>query len=186
MVPGRSVPDQEVLRLFRRQPSFPRLKREAGTGLQTLPGGSSDMRGTYHIEAPVETVFEHFIDPRKLADLFPDMEIRELKMTDDGTGTYTSYHTKLFGVPLDTFSVYTEVVRNEHITEKSSNAMVGTWDYSFEPEDGGTKLTMEHQSRSLWNLPPLRNVGDLITARMNESFMERVKDRIEASATSRP
>ena len=139
------------------------------------------MRGTYHIEAPVEEVFDFFFDPRKSEGLFPNFEIRELKMTEQGTGTYTSYHTKMAGIPFDTFSVYTEVVRNKHITEKSSNALVGTWDYSFEPEGKGTKVTMEHHSRSLWGLPPLSTLGDLVTARMNESFMHRVKDHIEAS-----
>jgi hypothetical protein len=141
------------------------------------------MRGIYHIEAPVETVFDFFIDPRKSADLLPvSTQIREFKMTEQGTGTYTSYRNKIAGVPFEVFDVYTDVVPNKHITEKSSSSLVGTWDYSFEPEGTGTKLTMEHRSRSLWDLPPLRNLGDLVTARMNESFMRRVKDRIEASS----
>ena len=141
------------------------------------------MQGTYHIEAPVETVFGFFIDPRKLADLFPLAQIRELKITDQGTGTYTSYRTKIAGVPFNVFSVYTDVVPEKHITEKSSSAIVGTWDYSFEPEGTGTKVTMEHRSRSFWNIPPLSNLGDLIAARANESYMRRVKERIETSVT---
>ena len=140
------------------------------------------MHGTYHIDAPVKTVFDFFFDPRKGAELFPSMEIRELKMTEQGTGTYTSYHGKMAGIPFDAFSVYTEVVPNKHITEKSSSALVGTWDYSFESEGKGTKVTMEHHSRSFWGIPPLSNVGDVVTARMNESYMRRVKDRIEASS----
>jgi uncharacterized protein YndB with AHSA1/START domain len=142
------------------------------------------MRGTYHIEAPVKTVYEFFFDPRKGADLFPGTEIRELKMTKEGTGTYTSYHMKMAGIPFNTFSVYTEVVPNKHITEKSSNALVGTWDYSFESEGKGTKVTMEHHSRSIWGVAPLSTVGDLVTTRMNASFMQRVKDRLEAAAAA--
>ena len=139
------------------------------------------MRGTFHIEAPVETVFDFFFDPRKSADLFPSMEIREFITTEEGVGTYTGYHTKMAGLPFDVFSVYTEVVPNKHITDKSSSALVGTWEYSFEPEGAGTTVTMEHHSRSFWGIPPLSNLGDLVTARMNESYMRRVKDRIEAS-----
>ena len=139
------------------------------------------MRGTYHIEAPVKTVFDFFVDPSKLADLVPPAEIRELKRTKEGIGTYTSYRTKIAGASFDSFSVYTDVVPNKRISETSSSAMVGTWDYTFEPEGTGTKVTMEHHSRSFWNLRPLRNLGDLIAARMNESFMRRVKARIEAS-----
>jgi uncharacterized protein YndB with AHSA1/START domain len=140
------------------------------------------MRGTYHIEAPVKSVYDFFLDPRKSADLFADTEIRELKMTKEGTGTYTEYRTKLAGIPIDMFSVYTEVVPNKHIVEKSSNDLVGTWDYSFEPEGTGTRVTMEHRSRSIWGMEPLSTVGDLVTTRMNASFMQRVKDRLEGAA----
>ncbi len=140
------------------------------------------MRSTYHIEAPVEKVFDYFVDPRKSAELFPNAEIREMKVTEGGTGTYASYHTTMAGIPFNAFSVYTDVVPNKHITEKSSSAMVGTWDYSFEPEGTGTKVTMEHHSRSLWRLPPLSTLTDLAAARMNESYMQRVKDYLEASS----
>ena len=140
------------------------------------------MRSTCHIEAPVDRVFDHFVHPTRLAGLFPAMQIRELKETDGGVGTYASYRTRFAGIPFDTFSVYTDVVPNRHITEKSSSAIVGTWEYDFEPEGSGTKLTMEHHSRSVWGLPPLSNLGDVISARLNERFMERVKDRLEAAA----
>lgn len=141
------------------------------------------MRGTYHVEAPVEKVFDFFFDPRKSADLNPiGAEIREFKMTTEGVGTYTSYRTKIVGIPFEIFDVYTDVVPNRHITDKSSSAVVGTWDYTFEPEGTGTKVTMEHHSRSLWNLPLLRNLGDLVTERLSESFMRRAKDRIESSS----
>ncbi len=140
------------------------------------------MRASYHIEAPVERVFEFFADPTKGADLL-GTEIRELRTTEEGTGTYTSYHVKYFGVPFDAFSVYTDVVAEQHITEKSSSAMVGTWDYSFMPEGTGTKVTMEHHSRSFWDLPPLRQLGDLVAGRGSESYMRQVKDRLEASSS---
>ncbi len=140
------------------------------------------MRGVYHIEAPVESVFGFFVDPRKGAEIFPSTTITELKMTKEGTGTYTSYHSTTFGIPFDAFSVYTDVVPNKHITEKSSNAMVGTWDYSFEPEGSGTKVTMEHHSRSFWGIPPLSTLGDMLAARMNASYMRRVKERLETTS----
>lgn len=140
------------------------------------------MRSIHHIEAPVETVFDYFIDPRKLADLNPiGTKVSEVKMTAEGVGTYASYRTKFVGVPFEVFDVYTDVVPNKRITEKSSSALVGTWDYVFEPDGTGTKLTMEHRQRSFWRIPPLANLVDLTTARMNESFMRAVKDRIEAS-----
>ena len=140
------------------------------------------MRESFHIDAPVETVFDFFVDPDRSADLYPNVQILEYKRTQEGAGTYISYHAKLAGIPFDSFSVLTDWVPNKHLTEKSSSAIVGTWDYTFEPEGKGTKVTMEHHSRSVWNLPGVRNLGDLVTARMNESFMRKVKGRIEAPA----
>lgn len=140
------------------------------------------MRSVHHIEAPVEKVFEFFVDPRASADLFEPMEIRELTLTEQGIGTYTSYHTRLAGIPFDAFSVLTEVVPNKHITEKSSSALVGTWSYDFEPEGHGTRLTMEHHSRSLLGRPPLSYLNDLVVSRMNEPFVKKVRERLEATS----
>lgn len=142
------------------------------------------MRSVHHIEAPVETVFDFFFDPRKSEGLDPfGTEYREVKMTKEGTGSYFSWRVKMAGVPLEGFDVYTDVVPNKHITDKSSNALVGTWDYTFEPEGSGTKLTMEHHSRSFWGIPPLGYLNDLALTRMTESFMRQVKDRLEASSS---
>jgi carbon monoxide dehydrogenase subunit G len=134
-----------------------------------------------HIEAPVETVFDSFKDPAKLWDLMPvATQLDDVKVTKEGVGTYYSWHLKVTGLPVvRAFDVLTDVVPRKHITDRSSNAMVGTWDYDFEPEGSGTKLTMEHHPQSFWRIPPLRNLMDLATERMSGSFMARVKDTIE-------
>jgi hypothetical protein len=147
------------------------------------------MRSVHHIEAPVETVFDFFIDPRKSADLAVgglSEEIREVKVTEGGTGTYYSWRIKIVGipVPIEGFQVYTDVVPNKHITEKSSRAMVGTWDYTFEPEGTGTKLTMDHHSRSLWGIPPLSTLMEFVRPRMTESFVRQVRDHIEKASSN--
>jgi hypothetical protein len=141
------------------------------------------MRQSIHIEAPVEAVFEHFLDPRSDIDLMPvESQILEVKPTAEGTGTYTSYRGKIAGIPFEMFDVLTDVVPNRRISSKSSSAAVGTWTYTFEPEGTGTKVTAEHSSRSFWRLPLLRNLTDLVTSRANASFMPKVRARIEAEA----
>ena len=143
------------------------------------------MKVSYHIEAPVETVFDFFKDPSNQVDYrpFSAMEVHDAKMTKEGVGTYYSWSVKMFGIPVNGFEVFTDLVPNEHITEKSSNAMVGTWDYTFEPEGSGTKVTLEQQPRSLWALPPLRNLMDLAMPRMSRSFIDAVKAQLEAETT---
>lgn len=142
------------------------------------------MKRSIHIEAPVETVFDSIKDPARLWDLLPiHTHLDDVQVTQEGVGTYESWHFKIAGLTVRGFDVATDVVPNKHITSRSSNAMVGRWDYDFEPEGSGTKLTMEHHPESFWRIRPLRNLMDLVTDRMNESYMTRLKDAIETRAS---
>lgn len=139
---------------------------------------------TMYIDAPVEKVFPFFKDPMALADIMlVDTEYFDVKETKQGTGTFFSWRSKIAGIPFEGFEVYTDVVPNKHITEKSSRAMMGTWDYSFEPEGKGTRVTLEQHPRSFWRLPPVNYLMDLGRARMMTYFMPKVKERIESSVT---
>lgn len=138
------------------------------------------MKRTIHIEAPVEAVFDSFKDPAKFMELGPTgTRVDDVRITKEGVGTYMSWHSKIAGLPIRGFDVYTDVVPKKHITERSSNPLVGTWDYDFEPEGSGTKLTMEHHPGSFWRFPPLRNLVELAVGNMSASYMPRVKDAIE-------
>ena len=138
------------------------------------------MKRSVYIEAPVETVFDSFKNPAKFIDLDPGgTQVDDVKVTKEGVGTYVSWHAKIAGLPVRGFSVITDAVPNKHITERSSTGMVGSWDYDFVPEGSGTKMSLEHHLESFWGIPPLRNLMDLVTARLNDLFMARGKDAIE-------
>jgi hypothetical protein len=143
------------------------------------------MKVSYHIDAPVEAVYEYFKDPASDSGL--GMEVLEAKKTKEGVGTYMSWRMKVAGVPVwQGLEVITDVQPNKHITEKSSSAMVGTWEYGFEPEGAGTRITMEHRPRSLWAVPPLANVVDAATTRLSRAYIGRAKQNLEARpATAR-
>lgn len=146
------------------------------------------MKRSIHIEAPVEKVFDYIFDSFKDPVKFQDQmmargQVDEMKATKEGTGTYISWHAKIAGVPIQAFEVLTDVVPGKHITERSSSATVGTWDYDLEPEGSGTKLTVEHHMRSLWRIPPLHNLMDLAATRPTDSFMLRLKDIVETPAS---
>lgn len=100
-----------------------------------------------------------------------------------GVGSFYSWGVKMFGIPVEGFEVITDFVPNKHMTEKSSNAMVGTWDYTFEPEGSGTRVTMEHRQRSLWSVPPLRNLMDYAMPRLSRSYVEAVKGELEGGSS---
>lgn len=139
------------------------------------------MKVSYHIDAPVEAVFDFFKDPASDSG-FPRMEVLDSKPTKEGVGTYMSWRMKIAGIGWEGFEVITDLEPNTHITEKSSSAMVGTWDYFFEPEGSGTKLTMEHRPRSVWALPLLGNLVDYGTTRMSHLYIDRVKAQLEKPA----
>lgn len=142
------------------------------------------MKVSYHIEAPVESVFDFFKDPASDVDIM-GTEVLEAKATQEGVGTYLNWRLKIAGIPWENFEVITDFQPNQHITEKSSSAIVGTWDYSFEPEASGTKVTMEHRPRSFWALPPLSNLVDYATTRMSHVYIGRVRAKLEAESATR-
>lgn len=146
------------------------------------------MRQNVHIEAPVEKVFDFFFEAFKDPAKYPDLSLGratydDVKVTEGGVGSYGSWHARIYGLPMRGFDVITDVVPNKHITERSSNSMVGRWDFDFEPEGSGTKLTMEHHAESLWSMRPMRDLLDLAVERMNDTFMARLKDTIEAQGS---
>ncbi len=147
------------------------------------------MKRSIHIEAPVETVFDSVFDyvkdPAKMQDMMRvDVQVDDVKVTKEGAGTYYSWRWKIAGVPLQSgFDVLTDVVPGKHITDRSSNSMVGTWDFDVEAEGSGTKLTMEHHPQGFWRIPPLRGMTDVVRGRLSDSFMLRLKDTIETSAS---
>jgi hypothetical protein len=109
------------------------------------------------------------------------MDVHDVTLTKEGVGTHYSWTVKMRGIPLKGFDVFTEFVPNERIVEKSSSAFVGTWEYMFAPEGSGTRLTMEHLQRSLWAVPPLRNLVDFGTSRLSGGFIDALKAQLAAT-----
>jgi hypothetical protein len=140
------------------------------------------MQVSYHVEAPVEKVFDYFMDPESGAG--QGMEVLEAGRTKEGVGTFLRWRVKVGRVPvLQGMEVVTEMVANEHITEQSSSAVVGTWEYAFEPDGIGTKITLTHSPRGLWALPGLSALVDLATTRLSAAYASTVKADLEAEAT---
>ncbi len=142
------------------------------------------MQRSFHIEAPVETVFDFFKDPGNWRDVAL-FEMPDMKVTKDGIGTWYGWRFKIAGIPIEGFDVFTDVVPNQHITERSSSAFFGTWDYTFEPEGSGTQVTFAIRPRSFWRFPPFAQVLAWGVSSMGDTFMPRFKAKIEA-ASKRP
>ncbi len=138
------------------------------------------MKRSIHIEAPVEKVFDLVKDPRYVPEgATMHFEIRDVKLTEKGVGTYYSWVSKTPGLRFEGFEVYTEFVPNQRITDRSSSSAAGDITISVEPEGSGTMVTMESHPRSFWRIPPLRQLTDLVKGMTAEQFLTAMKAEIE-------
>ena len=139
------------------------------------------MKRSIHIEAPVEKVFDFFKDPRNMQGvLATPFVVKDVKLTEEGVGTYYSWATKIPGLRFEGFDVYTEFVPNERITDRTSSGISGDWTFSFEPEDSGMRLTAETYHRSFWRLPLLRELVEWGQGPIAGRFLSAVKTKMEA------
>ena len=137
-------------------------------------------RESFHIAAPVPSVFAFFRDPRNFTAVAPaEIAFSDFVLTERGVGTSYQWETTIAGVRLRGSDVYTEFVPDQRITDRSSSALEGTWTYTFEPDGSGTRLSVENCSRSVWNLPPLRQLLDLVAARTHRPRFQQMKATLE-------
>ena len=138
------------------------------------------MKRSIHIEAPVEKVFDFFKDPKTAyeAAAMP-FAIKDVKLTEEGVGTYYGWASKTPGLRWEGFDVYTEFIPNQRITDRSSFSMTRDFTTSLEPEGSGMKLTEETGHGSFWRIPPLRELVDLVQSMASERFLSAVKAKME-------
>ena len=139
------------------------------------------MKRSIHIEAPVEKVFDFFKDPRNMQELAvtTPFAVKDVKLTEEGVGSYYGWVFKTPGLRIEGFDVYTEFVPNQRITDKCSWPLFGDFTFSFAPEGSGMQLTTETHHRSIWRLPPLKELVDLVQSMASERFLSAVKAKME-------
>lgn len=140
---------------------------------------------SFYVDAPVETVFDFIKDPNHQREVAL-YDLHDVKVTKEGVGTHFTWSFKVAGLRLEGFEVFTEVVPDKHIAERSSVSMAGRWEYDFEPEGTGTRLTVTLQPQSFWRFPPLDRLVGLAFAQMSKAVMPRWVKAMEEAAKSQP
>lgn len=140
---------------------------------------------SFYVDAPVETVFDFIKDPNHQREVAL-YDLHDVKVTKEGVGTHFTWSFKVAGLRFEGFEVFTEVVPNKHIAERSSVSMAGRWEYDFEPEGTGTRLTVTLQPQSFWRFPPLDRLVGLAFAQMSKAVMPRWVKAMEEAAKSQP
>jgi uncharacterized protein YndB with AHSA1/START domain len=135
---------------------------------------------TLHIDAPVEEVFALFADPANFRmATAAGVRFEDVRRTTEGFGTQYRWSSKVAGLTFKGFNVFTDFIPCRRITDTSSNSLEGTWTYTFEPEESGTRLHVENQVRGIWRLPVLEQVLDRTTARTHSPLFDKLKAELE-------
>ncbi|MFC8501318.1 SRPBCC family protein [Pedococcus sp. NPDC057267] len=142
---------------------------------------------SFHIDAPVTTVFGFFRDPAQWSALEPEgVRFKDVRLTKEGIGTHYLWTAKIAGVSIEGFNVFTDFVPDKLITDRSSNGLEGTWTYSFEPDGPGTRLTVRNQMQPWWRLPLLERLLDHVTARTHGPRFARLQAVLGPEPTLSP
>ena len=122
---------------------------------------------TISINAPVEKVFAYISDATNEPEYLPSqLEAEYVIRTEEGVGSQYRWVYKLLGIRFEGESTCTEYVPNERIVTETKGGIVSTWTYTFEPEDGGTKLTLVVDYTI--PIPVLGRFAEALVLRQNE------------------
>lgn len=130
------------------------------------------------IDAPVEQVFDYALDIRKLWAV-PDVALADVSPTPDGAGSTARIWTHVLGFHMEMGLEYTEVVRPERIVaEVKSFGEKPVWTFTFEPVEGGTKLTAQGE----WHVkvPAVGKPIEGLMVREHQDFLETMLDNVKA------
>ncbi len=131
------------------------------------------------INAPVEDAFDHALNLGTFWTCSPEVAVRDVELTPDGVGTHATIWTHGLGVHFQGHMEYTEVTRPERIV---AQVVFGpekpVWVFSFEPDDGGTKMTGEGE----WHVsaPAVGKALEEWMAKSHTGFLETLLDNFKA------
>ena len=137
---------------------------------------------TITINAPVEKVFSYIDEPTNLLEIWPSMvEVKDVQRLPKG-GTSFRFVYKMAGIRFEGTSEDIEYVANERIVTKTKGGIEAIYTWTFQPEDGGTKMTVEVE----WTVPVpvLGKLAEAFIVRQQERefdlLLANLKDKMEA------
>ncbi|MFC1923693.1 SRPBCC family protein [Chloroflexota bacterium] len=138
------------------------------------------IKSSISINAPVEKVFE-MAKPEFLPEFWPSLvEVKNIQELPNG-GFSWDWVYKMAGMRFNGSSVHTEYVVNER-TVAQSTGIESTITWTYEPEDGGTKMTALTEYKI--PVPLLGKMAEAFIVKMNENesatILANLKARLEA------
>jgi uncharacterized membrane protein len=137
-------------------------------------------RNSIVIDAPLSEVFAYVNDPRSLCEWTVSMS-ETRNVIGEGEGQQYEWSIKLVGVPLHGQAVIVEYVQNQRAVHQGIGMFEMLWTNLVEPDNGGTKLTMELEYAI--PVPVLGKLAEHLMVRRNErnlqSALLNLKDKLE-------
>jgi uncharacterized protein YndB with AHSA1/START domain len=103
-------------------------------------------RRSVHIDAPVEAVFDYVKDPHHFFEAFPEEDrnhtaLTEVTLTPEGVGSTFRMMGRVFLLfHMEWVLTREEYEPNKRILDRANAG--GVWEYTFEPDETGTTLTI--------------------------------------------
>ena len=133
------------------------------------------------IEAPVKQVWEYVDDPVHLLEIWPSMvEVKDVEALPEGGHRYHWLY-KMAGMRFEGDSETVEFEPDRHILQKNTGQIPGTFDWTFLPENGATKIVMKAEYEIPTTL--LGKLARPFILKLNEreadTVLANLKDRVE-------
>jgi len=130
------------------------------------------------INAPVEKVCGYINEPTNLPEIWPSMvEVKDVQRLPNG-GTSFRWVYKMAGMRFEGTTEDTEYVPNQRVVSKSTGGIESTFTWTFQPEDGGTKLTVEVEYTV--PIPLLGKLAEAFIVKQNEREAELLLANLKA------
>ena len=131
------------------------------------------------INAPVEKVFDYMTEATNLPEIWPSMvEVKDVKRTPEHIGTTFQWVYKMAGMRFEGSSTVIEYVANQREVTKSERGIPSTFVWTYQPEDGGTRLTVEVEYTI--PVPLLGKLAEAFIAKQNEREAEVMLANLKA------
>jgi len=99
---------------------------------------------TVHVDATPEQVISFFLDSTATPR---GMTMKTVYESPEIVGNSYEWTFKMLGIPRKGVTVYTDYIPGERIASRNLGAMEGTSTMTVEPDNGGSKVTHEMDSR---------------------------------------
>ena len=136
---------------------------------------------TITINAPVEKVFSYLDEPTNLPEIWPSfVEVKDVKRLPSGGNSF-GWVYKMAGMPFKGTSEEVEYVPNERVVAKTKGGIESTVTWTYQAEDGGTRLTLEVEYTV--PVPLLGRLAEALIVKLNENeadvVITNLKTRME-------